>query len=113
MLYWMQSAGYRRIRSHSKPRCGRRPKRSKRQRAPRPRSSGRATPVKPLETAVFPELQTAIEELTSVLRHLGTVSEKAEEDPLAVDPLPSPPRNTTPRLARELRRLLQEIDTAR
>jgi hypothetical protein len=74
----------------------------------RPIDAGKA-----FETAVSPELQAAIEELTSVLRHLTTVSEKAEEDPFAVDPLASPPRNTTPRLARELRRLLQEIDTAR
>jgi hypothetical protein len=65
------------------------------------------------ETGVFPELQAAIEELTNVLRHLSTVSNGAEEDSLAVDTLPSPRTNTTPSLARELRRLLQEIDTAR
>ncbi len=65
------------------------------------------------EAGVFPELQAAIEELTSVLRHLSTGSDGAEDAPRAVDPLPSPRRDTTPRLARELRRLLQEIDTAR
>jgi hypothetical protein len=65
------------------------------------------------EASVLPELQAAIEELTSVLRQLSVAPDGAEEVPLGTDPVPPPRRNSTPRLARELRQLLQEIDTAR
>jgi hypothetical protein len=64
------------------------------------------------DATTLPELQAAIEELTAVLQRLSTLPEEAEETPLAVDPAPRR-RAAAPRLARELRRLLQEIDTAR
>lgn len=59
-----------------------------------------------------PELQVAIEELTAVLQRLSAMPEEAE--PTVEPPPVSVPRKTpVPRLARELRRLLQEIDAAR
>jgi hypothetical protein len=64
-------------------------------------------------TGVFPELQAAVEELTTVLRHLSTVPNEAAEAPPVIGPAPPPSGTSAPRLARELRRLLQEIDTAR
>jgi hypothetical protein len=65
------------------------------------------------EVTAFPELQAAVEELTAVLRRLGAVSENAQETALDIDPLLPPRGSPAPRLARELRRLLQEIDAAR
>lgn len=64
----------------------------------------------------FPELRGAIEELTGVLQRLSAVPEDAPRPAPAREPAEPvlPPRSApTPRLARELRRLLQEIDTAR
>jgi hypothetical protein len=56
----------------------------------------------------FAELQAAVEELTAVLRRLGAVPEETPQPVLAG-------RRTalSPGLARELRRLLSEIDAAR
>jgi hypothetical protein len=58
--------------------------------------------------AGFPELQTAVEELTAVLRQLSAVPEGPTTD-LARAPDRPPER----RLAGELRQLLQEIESAR
>jgi hypothetical protein len=59
------------------------------------------------------ELQGAVEALTAVLERLTTLPDTLEE-PLAVGTDLSPrPRPQEPRLARELRKLLQEIETAR
>jgi hypothetical protein len=60
----------------------------------------------------FPRLQAAIEELTAVLQRLSALPEDTEEAPLAADPA-SPRRTPAPRLARELQKLLQEIEAAR
>jgi hypothetical protein len=56
----------------------------------------------------FPKLQAAVEELTAVLRQLSAVPESATTDLAA--PSGRPP---APRLAGELRQLLQEIESAR
>jgi hypothetical protein len=63
----------------------------------------------------FPELQAAVEELTVVLRRLTAVPENMEEaTPLAgYATVPARRKAPAPGLARELRRLLQEIDAAR
>jgi predicted PP-loop superfamily ATPase len=62
-----------------------------------------------------PELQTAVEELTSVLRRLGTAPEYiAEGTELVADAAVPAGRNApAPRLARELRKLMQDIETTR
>ena len=65
------------------------------------------------DATAFPELQAAVEELTAVLRRLSAVPEPAEDISLAGDIVPSRRRAPAPGLARELRRLLQEIDAAR
>jgi hypothetical protein len=62
-------------------------------------------------TYKFTELQGAVEDLTAVLKRLTTIPGTAEEAPLGAD-LPGRSRVQEPRLARELRRLLQEIETA-
>jgi hypothetical protein len=61
----------------------------------------------------MPELQAAVEELTAVLRRLSTAPEVAEEEPFGADPTPASHAIPVPRLARELRQLLQEIEAAR
>ncbi len=63
----------------------------------------------------FPELQAAVEELTAVLRRLSAAPENMEEaTPLAgYASVPARRKAPAPGLARELRRLLQEIDAAR
>jgi hypothetical protein len=64
------------------------------------------------DAAVFPELQIAIEELTAVLKRLSAPPEDAADTPQVTDPVP--PRGfPAPRLARELKRLLQEIEADR
>jgi hypothetical protein len=62
-----------------------------------------------------PELQTAVEELTAVLRRLSAVPEKIEEaiPPAGYAGVPARRKAPAPGLARELRGLLQEIDAAR
>ena len=61
----------------------------------------------------FPELQAAVEGLTAVLQRLSAASEMAED--VASPPDAAAARRTAspPRLARELRSLLQEIDVSR
>ena len=62
----------------------------------------------------FPELQAAVEELTTVLRRLSAAPENMEEAAtLAAHAVPARRREPAPGLARELRRLLQEIDATR
>jgi hypothetical protein len=62
----------------------------------------------------LPELQAAVEELTGVLRRLSAVPEHMEEAAsLAAHAVSSRRSAPTPGLARELHRLLQEIDAAR
>jgi hypothetical protein len=61
--------------------------------------------------AAFPELQGAVEELTAELRRLSTIPERVEETGLAGNI--APPKAPTPGLARELGRLLQEIEATR
>lgn len=61
----------------------------------------------------FPELQTAVEELTVVLQRLSTVPDGAEGTALAADRIPRSRIASAPRLARELHQLLQEIEAAR
>jgi hypothetical protein len=62
----------------------------------------------------FPELQAAVEELTAVLRRLSAVPEDMEAGAsLAGHAVPSRREAPAPGLARELRRLLQEIDAGR
>jgi hypothetical protein len=59
----------------------------------------------------FPELQAAVEELTAVLRRLSAAPENMEEaTTLAAHAVPARRKAPAPGLARELRRLLQEID---
>jgi hypothetical protein len=59
----------------------------------------------------FPELQAAVEELTAVLRRLSAAPEDIEEaTTLAAHAVPARRKAPAPGLARELRRLLQEID---
>jgi len=60
----------------------------------------------------FKELQGAVEGLTTVLKRLTIPSDTVEEPPTGAD-LTTRPRAQEPRLARELRKLLQEIETAR
>jgi hypothetical protein len=62
------------------------------------------------DTNALPELQAAIEELTAVLQRLSAVPEGGEQATLAADPVPARRRVPPPRLAGELRKLLQEID---
>jgi len=59
------------------------------------------------DTYKFTELQGAVEALTAVLRRLTTMPDTAEEPAIPVRS-----RVQEPHLARELRRLLQEIETA-
>jgi hypothetical protein len=61
------------------------------------------------DVGVFPELQAAVEELTAVLQRLSALPEDAEETAPGVDPV-SRRRTPAPHLARELRKLLQEIE---
>jgi len=56
------------------------------------------------------ELQGAVEDLTAVLKRLTTMPDTAGEPPIEVDLRTRSP--VEPQLARELRRLLQEIETA-
>lgn len=58
------------------------------------------------------ELQSAVEQLTAVLQRLSAVPEDAEAAP-ATDRSHPPQTASTPRLARELRQLLQDIEAAR
>ena len=62
--------------------------------------------------AGFTELQAAVEELTGVLQRLTALPDDAAEAPLAADPA-ARRRVPAPRLARELRQLLQDIEAAR
>ena len=61
----------------------------------------------------FPELQTAVEELTVVLQRLSAMPESAEGTAPAADRVPRSRIASAPRLARELHQLLQEIEAAR
>jgi hypothetical protein len=62
--------------------------------------------------AGFTELRAAVEELTGVLQRLTALPDDAAEAPLAADPAAG--RSVpSPRLARELRQLLQDIEAAR
>ncbi len=64
--------------------------------------------------AAFPELQSAVEELTAALRRLSAMPEDMEEaTTFATHTHAVPARRKAPGLARELRSLLQEIDAAR
>lgn len=58
------------------------------------------------------ELQAAVEELTAVLQRLSTIPADAETTARAADRAPPRPASA-PRLARELRQLLQEIEATR
>lgn len=68
---------------------------------------------KSADAAAFPELQAAVEELTAVLRRLSAMPKPANELSLTGDVVSSRRNAPAPGLARELRRLLQEIDAAR
>lgn len=63
--------------------------------------------------ASFPELQAAVEELTAVLQRLSVAPEEIEAETVEPHSVPVPRTAPAPRLARELRRLLQEIDATR
>ena len=63
--------------------------------------------------AEFSELQTAVEELTAVLQRLSAAPVGGEEVTSATDRVPRSRIGAAPRLARELRQLLQEIEAAR
>jgi len=63
------------------------------------------------DTYKFAELQGAVEDLTAVLMRLTAIPDTAQESSVSAE-LPAPSRVQEPRLARELRRLLQEIETA-
>ena len=63
-----------------------------------------------LDVSAFSELKSAVEELTAALQKLPTAPERAEPAIVPADPDPSRRRAPPPRLAGELRRLLQEID---
>ena len=63
--------------------------------------------------AGFSELQTAVEQLTAVLQRLSAVPEGGDEAKSATDRAPRSRMAAAPRLARELRQLLQEIEAAR
>jgi hypothetical protein len=58
------------------------------------------------------ELQTAIEELTGVLERLAAAPRSADEPALVADLAPHRRQTPPPRLAGELRKLMQEIDAA-
>ncbi len=60
----------------------------------------------------FTDLQDAVEGLTAVLKGLTTSPNVADQPPIGADPA-ARARAQEPRLARELRKLLQEIETAR
>ncbi len=60
-----------------------------------------------------PELQAAVEELTVVIRRLTAVPEDEEATSLVAHAVPSRRKAPVPGLARELHRLLQEIDAIR
>jgi hypothetical protein len=60
-----------------------------------------------------PELQGAMEELTAVLRRLSAVPDLFDETAPSGDSVHAPRKVPPPGLARELRRLLQEINTDR
>jgi len=62
-------------------------------------------------TYKFTELQGAVEGLTAVLKGLTTPPDIAEQPPIGAD-LAARLRAQEPQLARELRKLLQEIETA-
>jgi hypothetical protein len=64
------------------------------------------------ETVGFSELQGAVEALTAALERLTTVPDTIEEPPPGVDQA-SRSKIQQPHLARELRQLLQEIETPR
>ena len=68
---------------------------------------------KVVEATGFAELQAAVEELTALLRRLSTASEAAEGSEMASAPASALPNAHPLGIARELRRLLQEIDAAR
>jgi hypothetical protein len=71
-----------------------------------------SNPDRGADAAGLAELQTAMEELTAVLQRLTTLPDDAEEErSIAADPAPRR-RAPAPRLARELRKLLQEIEAA-
>src|SRR5262249_16792795 len=61
------------------------------------------------DATAFPELQAAVEELTAVLRQFSAMSENTQETTLAGGIVHSRDKAPPPGLARELRRLLQEI----
>lgn len=63
-----------------------------------------------LDVSAFSELKSAVEELTAALQKLPAAPERAEPAIVPADPDPSRRRAPPPRLAGELRRLLQEID---
>jgi hypothetical protein len=68
---------------------------------------------KVVEAAGFAELQVAVEELTALLRRLSAATEVAGGTDTASAPAQALPGTHPTGIARELRRLLQEIDTAR
>jgi hypothetical protein len=61
----------------------------------------------------FSELRSAVEELTAVLQRLSAVPEGAEQTAPATDRATRSRMISAPRLARELRQLLQEIEATR
>jgi hypothetical protein len=63
-------------------------------------------------TDAFPELRDAVAELTAVLRNLSASPPDAEQQSLPAETL-SRQKPASPRLARELRQLLQEIEALR
>jgi len=63
--------------------------------------------------AALPELQATLEELTAVLRRLSAAPDFPQEPPVTAGIVPSHRTAPAPGLARELGRLLQEIETAR
>lgn len=74
----------------------------------RPSEDGKLT-----DAAGFPELRAAVEELTAVLQRLSAVPEGTEASARADDRTPPSQTASAPRLAHELRQLLQEIEAAR
>jgi hypothetical protein len=62
--------------------------------------------------AALPELQAAVEELTSALRRLGAAPDRTAQ-PAPTAGVPSRQTSHSPGIERELRRLLQEIDAGR
>ena len=65
------------------------------------------------DIGAFAELQAAVEELTALLQRLSAAPEHAEETGFLADPVLLPRRTPISGLARELRRLLHEIDAGR